>query len=149
METQRVGTCNMRLPTAVLLWLVCCPGTLIEWVTSQEEMLPPHRHAVLSTYVPTPTILPSKLDRFPHSAQPRAHPLLRNARPGPIRRLFWQLPVYGLMVFGCYALAKIGMGLISFKDCSEDAALLDKVSECRDAIGGPVLRRLVGRCPLI
>lgn len=35
------------------------------------------------------------------------------------------------MVFGCYALAKIGMGLISFKDCSEDAALLDEVSACR------------------
>ena len=33
------------------------------------------------------------------------------------------------MVFGCYALAKIGLGLIAFKDCSEDAMLLDQVSD--------------------
>lgn len=36
--------------------------------------------------------------------------------------------MYNLIVFGCYALAKIGLGLIAFKDCSEDAALLDEVS---------------------
>jgi len=38
--------------------------------------------------------------------------------------------MYSLIVFGCYALAKIGLGLIAFKDCSEDAALLDQVSTC-------------------
>lgn len=38
--------------------------------------------------------------------------------------------MYSLIVFGCYALAKIGLGLIAFKDCSEDAALLDQVSMC-------------------
>lgn len=43
------------------------------------------------------------------------------------------------MVFGCYALAKIGVGLISFKDCSADAALLDKVS-------APVVRTEVQSC---
>ncbi|CBN73951.1 conserved unknown protein [Ectocarpus siliculosus] len=37
-----------------------------------------------------------------------------------------KLPMYNLIVFGCYALAKIGLGLIAFKDCSEDAALLDE-----------------------
>lgn len=37
------------------------------------------------------------------------------------------MPMYCLIVFGCYALAKIGLGLIAFKDCSEDAALLDQV----------------------
>lgn len=36
------------------------------------------------------------------------------------------LPLYSLILFGCYALAKIGMGLMSFKDCSEDAGLLDE-----------------------
>ncbi|CAN0165583.1 unnamed protein product, partial [Scytosiphon promiscuus] len=29
-----------------------------------------------------------------------------------------KMPMYCLIVFGCYALAKIGLGLIAFKDCS-------------------------------
>eukprot|EP00904_Undaria_pinnatifida_P002859 jgi/Undpi1/12574/HiC_scaffold_6.g02243.m1 len=44
----------------------------------------------------------------------------------PLREIIESLPVYCLMVFGCYALAKIGLGLIAFKDCSEDAMLLDQ-----------------------
>lgn len=60
-------------------------------------------------------------------------------------RLDWQLPVYCLMVFGCYALAKIGMGLISFKDCSEDAALLDQVRAAGCARDAPNLGVGLGR----
>ncbi|CAN0362062.1 unnamed protein product [Ectocarpus sp. 12 AP-2014] len=44
----------------------------------------------------------------------------------PILDVIEVLPMYNLIVFGCYALAKIGLGLIAFKDCSEDAALLDE-----------------------
>ncbi|CAM9447113.1 unnamed protein product [Pylaiella littoralis] len=44
----------------------------------------------------------------------------------PMREVVEPFPMYCLMAFGCYALAKIGLGLIAFKDCSEDAALLDK-----------------------
>lgn len=42
-----------------------------------------------------------------------------------------QLPLYSLIVFGCYALAKIGLGLLAFKDCSVEAVALDKVSRRR------------------
>lgn len=50
--------------------------------------------------------------------------------------------MYNLIVFGCYALAKIGLGLIAFKDCSEDAALLDEVStDCTSWIRLADLRR--------
>ncbi|CAM9352027.1 unnamed protein product [Hapterophycus canaliculatus] len=43
-----------------------------------------------------------------------------------MREVVEVLPMYCLIVFGCYALGKIGLGLIAFKDCSADAALLDE-----------------------
>lgn len=66
----------------------------------------------LPHYPSQPSLLPDYPVRFP--------------TPG----LEPKLPMYCLIVFGCYALAKIGLGLIAFKDCSADAALLDKVSMC-------------------
>ncbi|RYG50915.1 hypothetical protein EON66_11340 [archaeon] len=35
-----------------------------------------------------------------------------------------QLPVYALIVFGCYAMATIGSALLSYNDCTAAAAEL-------------------------
>ena len=39
-----------------------------------------------------------------------------------------QLPVYALVVFGCYSLACIGVNLFRFRDCPEAAEELKGVS---------------------
>lgn len=99
-----------------------------------------HRFIVLKYILKTARLL-----SWTHSTQPL--PALSCESRGLGFGGFWQLPVYCLMVFGCFALAKIGVGLISFKDCSEDAALLDKVRACRCAHGGLILWQvwLLGR----
>ncbi|CAM9358735.1 unnamed protein product, partial [Choristocarpus tenellus] len=35
------------------------------------------------------------------------------------------LPLYSLIVFGCYALGRIGAGIYTFKDCTEEAKSLE------------------------
>ncbi|XP_072284320.1 dolichol-phosphate mannosyltransferase subunit 3 [Pyxicephalus adspersus] len=41
--------------------------------------------------------------------------------PPACREVFWPLPVYLLVAFGCYSLATIGYRVATFNDC-EDAA---------------------------
>ncbi|KAJ8354816.1 hypothetical protein SKAU_G00223830 [Synaphobranchus kaupii] len=41
--------------------------------------------------------------------------------PQAYREVVWPMPVYLLMVFGCYSLATVGYRVATFNDC-EDAA---------------------------
>ncbi|KAE8589106.1 hypothetical protein XENTR_v10022889 [Xenopus tropicalis] len=52
--------------------------------------------------------------------------------PPPLQQLLWPLPVYLLVVFGCYSLATIGYRVATFNDC-EDAAreLQQQISEAK------------------
>nr|XP_033781488.1 dolichol-phosphate mannosyltransferase subunit 3 [Geotrypetes seraphini] len=58
--------------------------------------------------------------------------LLGLSLPEPWRRLVWPLPVYLLLIFGCYALATVGFRVATLRDC-EDAAreLQEQIREAR------------------
>ncbi|CAM9130894.1 unnamed protein product [Discosporangium mesarthrocarpum] len=38
------------------------------------------------------------------------------------------LPLYALIVFGCYALGRIGISLYTFRDCAQEAKMLEQVT---------------------
>ena len=57
--------------------------------------------------------------------------LLNIRLPQAYRELVWPMPVYLLVVFGCYSLATIGYRVATFNDCQEAAKELQ--SQIQDA----------------
>ncbi|XP_053559379.1 dolichol-phosphate mannosyltransferase subunit 3 [Bombina bombina] len=46
--------------------------------------------------------------------------------PRPYQQVIWPLPVYLLVVFGCYSLATIGYRVATFNDCEKAAQELQE-----------------------
>lgn len=55
--------------------------------------------------------------------------------PSPILQVITALPFYAIVVFCCYSLATIGVGLVNFPDCTEaHTELLEDIQRVRQQL---------------